>query len=144
VPQAAATTEKGRTKAKEGKARPKAKTKARAARKPELRRAKARLAATGRTEVSAPFPGRTEQKGDVLPSSLLFVLLVAAASLALISVVLAALPLGTLDRLLAVDAHYRAEQIASFVDTHRLDIAMVGVTMLLGVATAAVLQTLTG
>jgi hypothetical protein len=94
--------------------------------------------------VSAPFPGRTEQKGDVLPSSLLFVLLVAAASLALISVVLAALPLGTLDRLLAVDAHYRAEQIASFVDTHRLDIAMVGVTMLLGVATAAVLQTLTG
>ena len=116
-----------------------AKTRVRAARQLELRRE--RLTATGRWAVSA---GRTEPERGALSSSLLFVLLVAAAGLSLTSLLLAALPLGTIDRLLAVDAGSRTEQIASFVDAHRLDIAMAGVTMLLGVAAAAVLQTVAG
>jgi hypothetical protein len=72
-----------------------------------------------------------------MTSPLIRVLLVAAAGLALISILLAALPLGTLERVLAVEAHYRAEQVANFVDGHRLDIAVAGVATLLVAAVVA-------
>ena len=70
-------------------------------------------------------------------------LLVAAAVLALVSMLLAALPLVTLERLLGAEAHYRTEQIANFVDGHRLDIAVAGVATLL-VAAVVALPTVTG
>jgi hypothetical protein len=64
-------------------------------------------------------------------SSLVRVLIIGATALALLSLALAALPLGTLERLLAVEAHWRTEQVATFVDGHRLDIIMAGITTLL-------------
>jgi hypothetical protein len=63
--------------------------------------------------------------------------------LALVSIALAALPLGALERLLAAEAHYRTEQVANFVDGHRLDIAVAGVATLL-VAAVVALPTVTG
>jgi hypothetical protein len=64
-------------------------------------------------------------------------LLLAAAVLALVSMLLAALPLVTLERVLAAEAHYRTEQVANFVDGHRLDIAVAGVATLLVAAVVA-------
>jgi hypothetical protein len=148
-------------------ARAKARAKAKAreeARKKKLARARARvdqnafedavpssgppppLALEPESETNpAAIPARpkTEQKRDLLTSPLVHMLLVAAASLALISIMLAALPLGALERVLAVEAHYRAEQVANFVDGHRLDIAVAGVATLL-VAAVVALPTVTG
>ena len=50
---------------------------------------------------------------------------------------------AALERLLAVEAHYRTEQVASFVDGHRLDIAVAGVATLL-VAAVVALPSVTG
>jgi hypothetical protein len=87
-------------------------------------------------------PEPTAQGGPA--AALMYVLLVVAAGLALISVMLAALPPGALERVLAADAHDRTEHIASFVEGHRLDIAVAGVAMLLIAAAFAVLPTVTG
>jgi hypothetical protein len=76
-------------------------------------------------------------------SPVVTLLLIAAALLALVSVLLAALPLGALERMLAVEAHYRAEQVVNFVDGHRLDIAVAGIATLL-VAAVVVIPTMTG
>ena len=92
---------------------------------------------------AVPVAARTGDKRDLMTSPLVSVLLLAAAALALISMLLAAMPLGTLERLLAAEAHYRTEQLASFVDGHRLDIAVGGVATLL-VAAVVALPTVTG
>ena len=89
---------------------------------------------------AAPKAG---QKRDLLTSPLVRVILLSAAILALISMLLAALPLAALERLLAAEAHYRTEQIASFVDGHRLDIAVAGIATLL-VAAVVAIPTVTG
>jgi hypothetical protein len=75
--------------------------------------------------------------GDLGDSALLRVLIVAATALALLTLALAALPLGTLERLLAAEAHWRAEQVAAFVDGHRLDITVAGIATLLVVVVVA-------
>jgi hypothetical protein len=93
--------------------------------------------------VAAKKSPKSEQKRDLLTSPLVRVLLLAAAMLALVSIALAALPLGALERLLAAEAHYRTEQVANFVDGHRLDIAVAGVATLL-VAAVVALPTVTG
>ena len=80
---------------------------------------------------------------DLTVSPVVTLLLIAAALLALVSVLLAALPLGALERMLAVEAHYRAEQVVNFVDGHRLDIAVAGIATLL-VAAVVVIPTMTG
>jgi hypothetical protein len=92
---------------------------------------------------AVPVAARPGDKRDLMTSPLVRVLLLTAAALALISVLLAALPLGTLERLLASEANFRTEQLASFVDGHRLDIAVAGVGTLL-VAAVAALPTVTG
>jgi hypothetical protein len=86
---------------------------------------------------AVPTAARAEPGGDILAGPLAYVLLIAAMSVALISMVLAALPLGTLERLLAGEAHLRTEQVAIFVDGHRIDIAVAGVATLLVVAIVA-------
>jgi len=63
--------------------------------------------------------------------------------LAVIVLILAALPFAALERLLAVEAHHRTEQVASFVDGHRVDIAAAGVATLL-VAAAVAIPSVTG
>jgi hypothetical protein len=65
-------------------------------------------------------------------------LLGAAAFVALVLVLLAALPLDALERMLAVEAHYRAGQAVNFVDGHRLDIAVAGIATLLVAAVVAI------
>jgi hypothetical protein len=75
--------------------------------------------------------------GDVGGSSAVQVLIFAATALALLSLALAAVPLGALERLLAADAHGRTEQIATFVDGHRLDIVVAGVATLLAAVVVA-------
>jgi hypothetical protein len=60
-----------------------------------------------------------------------------------VSVLLAALPLGTLERMLAAEAHYRVGQVVNFVDGHRLDIAVAGIATLL-VAAAVAIPTVAG
>jgi hypothetical protein len=65
-------------------------------------------------------------------------LLGTAAFVALVSVLLAALPVGTLERMLAVEANYRGEQVVNFVDGHRLDIAVAGIATLLVAAVVAI------
>lgn len=92
--------------------------------------------------VAVPNPPKVEKR-DFLTSPLVRMLLVAATGLALLSMLLAALPLFTLERLLGAEAHYRTEQIANFVDGHRLDIAVAGVATLL-VAAVVALPTVTG
>ena len=91
---------------------------------------------------AAPTAPRAEN-GDLLTSPLVQVFIVAAVALALISMLLATLPVGTLERVLSADAHYQTEQIANFVDGHRLDIAVAGVATLL-VAAVVALPTVTG
>ena len=76
-------------------------------------------------------------EANLLTSPLIHVLLLAAILVALGSMLLASLPVGALERVLAVDAHYRTEQVASFVDGHRLDIALAGVATLLVAAVVA-------
>ena len=93
--------------------------------------------------VAVKVSAKGEQKRDLLTSPLVRVLLLSAALLALVSMALAALPLGALERLLAAEAHYRTEQVANFVDGHRLDIAVAGVATLL-VAAVVALPTVTG
>jgi hypothetical protein len=79
----------------------------------------------------------TDQDHELLASPLLYALLVAAAGLALVSMALAALPSGALERLLATEVHYRSEQVADFVDEHRLEITMASVGTLLVAAVVA-------
>jgi len=74
---------------------------------------------------------------DLLTSPLAYAVIAAAILLALGSMLLASLPVDALERLLAVEAHYRSELLASFVDHHRLDIALAGVATLLVAAVAA-------
>jgi type IV secretory pathway VirB10-like protein len=88
-------------------------------------------------------PAAATTKRDLLHSPLVSVLLLTASLLAVISVLLAALPLGTLERLLAVEAHYRLEDVVNFVDGHRLDIVVAGVATLL-VAAVVAIPTVTG
>jgi hypothetical protein len=148
----------------QAKARAKAKARTAAARRAKLARERARvnrkrferaaspptppaLSLAPQAEVDLVVPVKKspkgEQKRDLLTSPLVRVLLLAAALLALVSMALAALPLGALERLLAAEAHYRTEQIANFVDGHRLDIAVAGVATLL-VAAVVALPTVTG
>jgi hypothetical protein len=87
--------------------------------------------------------GESGQQSDLLTSPLIRVLVLSAAVLALMSILLAALPLGALERLLAAEAHYRTEEVANFVDGHRLDIAVAGVATLL-VAAVVAIPTVTG
>jgi hypothetical protein len=125
------------------KARAKARARA-AARKAKLARARVDQRESGsKDRVPALARPRTEQNRDLLGSPLAYMLLVTASGLALISIMLAVLPLGALERLLATQAHYRTEQVADFVDGHRLDIAVAGVGTLL-VAAAVALPTVTG
>jgi hypothetical protein len=60
-----------------------------------------------------------------------------------LSLSLAALPMAALERLLATEAHYRTEQVATFVDGHRLDLAVAGIASLL-VAVVVALPTVAG
>jgi hypothetical protein len=84
------------------------------------------------------------ESGGVLgESSLVRVLIIAATALTLLSLALAALPLSTLERLLAAEAHWRTEQVATFVDGHRLDIIVAGIATLL-VAIVVALPTVAG
>jgi hypothetical protein len=98
----------------------------------------------GIDEESAPIDVKpvsavsTGSKRDLMTSPFVRILLMSAAGLAVIFLILAALPLAALERLLAVEAHYRAEQAASFVDGHRLDIAVAGVATLLVAAVVAI------
>jgi hypothetical protein len=88
-------------------------------------------------------PARGGDTRALLTSPLVGVVLIVAAALALISMLLATLPLGALERLLAAEAHYRSEQAVNFVDGHRLDLAVAGVATLL-VAAVVALPTITG
>jgi hypothetical protein len=93
------------------------------------------------TVPAAPAPTRpaaATTKRDLLQSPLVRFLLLTASLLAVTSVLLAALPLGTLERLLAVEAHYRLEEVVNFVDGHRLDIRVAGVATLLVAAVVAI------
>jgi hypothetical protein len=90
------------------------------------------------TDVKPVSSVATGTKRDLMTSPFVRILLMSAAGLALIFLILAALPLAALERLLAVEAHYRAEQAASFVDGHRLDIAVAGVATLLVAAVVAI------
>jgi hypothetical protein len=76
-------------------------------------------------------------EADVLTSPLIYVVIAAAILLALGSMLVASLPVDALERVLAVEAHYRSELVASFVDRHRLDIALAGVATLLVAAVVA-------
>ena len=67
----------------------------------------------------------------------------AAAFLAILSMTLAALPLGALERLLSTENHWRTEQVATFVDGHRLDIVVAGIATLL-VAIVVAIPTVAG
>ena len=87
--------------------------------------------------------GGTGSKRELLTSPFVRVLLMSAALLAVIVLILAALPFAALERLLAVEAHHRTEQVASFVDGHRVDIAAAGVATLL-VAAAVAIPSVTG
>jgi hypothetical protein len=82
-------------------------------------------------------PAVADSGGDGAESSAVQVLIIAAAALALLSLALAAVPLGALERLLAADAHWRTEQVATFVDGHRLDIIVGGVATLLAAVVVA-------
>jgi hypothetical protein len=88
-------------------------------------------------------PNAKASEHDLTMSPVVTLLLIAAALVALLSVLLAALPLGTLERMLAVEAHYRAEEVVNFVDGHRVDIAVAGIATLL-VAAVVVIPTVTG
>jgi hypothetical protein len=76
-------------------------------------------------------------------SPLVPLLIVLAAALAVLSFSLAALPLPALKRLLSTDAHWQTEQVAAFVDDHRLDIVVAGIAAFL-VAAVVALPTVTG
>jgi hypothetical protein len=76
-------------------------------------------------------------------SPLIGLLLFAAAALAMVAVALAALPLPALERLLSAETHWRTEQVAGFVDGHRLDLVVAGIATLL-VAFVVALPSVTG
>jgi hypothetical protein len=137
-------------------AKPQTRTKAqiRKARAAAAKRAKAKVSppSAPSSEFSvdigeiAPGPvssGGTGSKRELLTSPFVRVLLMSAAGLAVIVLILAALPFAALERLLAVEAHHRTEQVASFVDGHRVDIAVAGVATLL-VAAAVAIPSVTG
>ncbi len=92
---------------------------------------------------AVPAAPKAGGKRDLLTSPAVRVLMISAATLAVVFLLLAALPLVALERLLAVEAHYRAEQVANFVDGHRLDIAVAGIASLL-VAAVVAIPTVTG
>jgi hypothetical protein len=130
--------------------------KARAAAAAAARKAKAKLVPPSApppkgfsVDIDEPPPaepassGGTGSKRDLMTSPFVRVLFMSAAGLAVIFLILAGLPLAALERLLAVEAHYRTEQVASFVDGHRLDIAVAGVATLL-VAAVVALPSVTG
>jgi hypothetical protein len=72
-----------------------------------------------------PAPAAAKRGGDLMTSPLIRVLLMAAASLALLTMLVAALPLAALERI--TETHWRTEQVATFVDGHRLDLVVGGV-----------------
>ena len=127
-----------------------AKAKARARAKANARQAALRAQARARKNKEhsgaglAPPNGERQLSGaanrdeaDLLTSPLVYVVIAAAILLALGSMLLALLPVDALERVLAVEAHYRSELVASFVDSHRLDIALAGVATLLVAAVVA-------
>jgi hypothetical protein len=87
---------------------------------------------------SGAAPTTTTSGRDLTVSPVITLFLVLAALVALGSVLLAALPLGTLERVLAVEAHYRTEQIVTFVDGHRVDIAAAGIATILVAAVVVI------
>jgi uncharacterized membrane protein YdbT with pleckstrin-like domain len=88
-----------------------------------------------------PAPAAAKRGGDLMTSPLIRVLLMAAASLALLTMLVAALPLAALERI--TETHWRTEQVATFVDGHRLDLVVGGVATLL-VALVVALPTVAG
>jgi hypothetical protein len=86
---------------------------------------------------------RTSSDGGLTSSPLVRSLVTGAALVALIAMLLAALPLGALERLLSAETHWRTEQVVVFVDGHRLDIVVAGVATVL-VALVVALPTVTG
>jgi len=127
-----------------------AKAKARARAKANARQAALRAQARARKNKEhsgaglAPPNGERRLSGaanrdeaDLLTSPLVYVVIAAAILLALGSMLLALLPVDALERVLAVEAHYRSELVANFVDRHRLDIALAGVATLLVAAVVA-------
>jgi hypothetical protein len=93
---------------------------------------------------AAPIPAPASSPGGGLTSSpVVRMLLTIAAALALIAMLLAALPLNALERLLSAETHWRTEQVVVFVDGHRLDIVVAGVATVL-VAVVVALPTVAG
>lgn len=117
------------------KSKPKAKVK----KKPPPRRSSAEPAPTR----LAPLAATADPVSVESRSPLLALFLAAAAAFALLSIALAAVPITAFDRLLGLDAHWRTEQLAIFVDDHRLDIAIVGGATLI-VAAVIAMPTVTG
>ena len=90
-----------------------------------------------------PTPERSSGSGQLTSSPIVRSLVTGAAAVALFAMLLAALPLGALERLLSAETHWRTEQVVVFVDGHRLDIVVAGVATLL-VAVVVALPTVTG
>lgn len=91
---------------------------------------------------ATPQPAPAASKGsDLMTSPLVRVLLLAAATLALLTMLVAALPLAAIERI--TETHWRTEQVATFVDGHRLDLVVGGVATLL-VALVVALPSVTG
>jgi hypothetical protein len=86
-------------------------------------------------------PAASKKGSDLMTSPLVRVLLMGAASLALLTMLVAALPLAALERI--TETHWRTEQVATFVDGHRLDLVVAGVATLL-VALVVALPTVAG
>jgi hypothetical protein len=93
------------------------------------------------TAAPKPAPAVAKQSRDLMTSPLVRVLLMTAASLALLTMLVAALPLTALERI--TENHWRTEHVATFVDGHRLDLVVGGVATLL-VALVVALPTVAG
>ncbi len=93
--------------------------------------------------MSIPNNAPAASGSDLATSPLVRGLITTAAGLALLGMLLAALPLGALERLLSTDAHWRTEQVVVYVDGHRLNIVVAGVATLL-VAVLVALPSVTG
>lgn len=100
------------------------------------------LAPTRIKPAAAPKPAPAAAKqADLMTSPLVRLLLMTAASLALLTMLVAALPLAALERI--TENHWRTEHVATFVDGHRLDLVVGGVATLL-VALVVALPTVAG
>jgi hypothetical protein len=93
------------------------------------------------TPTPTPAPAAANQSRDLMTSPLVRVLLMSAALLALLTMLVAALPLAALERI--TENHWRTEHVATFVDGHRLDLVVGGVATLL-VALVVALPTVAG